>query len=409
MSSRKTLAEWLRARPSEPIQVTILFTDIVGSTKLCNEIGDRRWIDERLLQHLNQGDALIDKYGGYKIKFLGDSFMVAFRSAVSALKFATDFHKNTGHESINIRAGIHTGDARVIENDIVGRTINYAARILNWKRDDGVVLSRAAYESLIGEYGERRAKELFVKFTEEELKDYPKQSLYVLNFDEWWVSRIREAVPDICALQNSYCANGCPQRAATAEDVDWIAELEARTYDGDAVPGNILRAWYNVNPHGFSVLHREDGEMIGHVDILPLKPAGVDLLVAGQETERAITSGMIYTPHEQDRMDAFYVESIVIKDKYKELKPKALFSILNNFESLIARICASNNAKKFYGIGASESGERLMQQLGFRLIGRADERTDHHPLYAANYDDIKTNIAAILDKARSAVVNEEEA
>lgn len=401
MSYKKTLAEWLRSRPSEPVQVTILFTDIIGSTKLCKIIGDKNWIN-RLLLHRNQGIALVAQYDGYTIKFIGDSFMVAFRSPVNALNFATDFHKNTGHESIMIRACVHTGIARVIENDIIGTTINYASRILNWKRDDGVVLSRAAYESLIGEYGERRAKELFVKFTEEELKDFPKQSLYVLNFDEWWVARIREAVPDICALQNSYCVNGCPLRAAMAEDVDWIAELEARTYDGDAVPGNILHAWYNVNPHGFSVLHREDGELIGHVDILPLKSAGVDLLILGKETERAITPGMIYSPREQDLMEAFYVESIVIKDKYKELKPKALFSILNNFESLITRICDSKNAKKLYGIGASEGGERLMQQLGFRLIGRADERADHHPLYAANYDDVKTNIAAILDSAGGA-------
>lgn len=401
MSSEKTLAEWLKAKPDEQVRVTILITDIVGSTKLSNLIGDKKW-DESLLLHFKQGLRLVAEYKGYKIKFTGDSFLIAFRSTADALRFATAFNKDTGHASIQVRACIHTGSARVVDDDMLGPTITYVTRVVSWKRDEGVVLSRAAYEALVGEHGEQRVKELFIRFTEEELKDFPKQSLYVLNPDEWWVAKIREGVPDIRDLKNVYCVGGCPLREATAEDVDWIAELEARTFDHDAVPGYILHGWYSANPHGFSVLHREDGELIGHVDILPLRPEGTDLLLAGQQTEQAITPGMLYLPDEQDLMEAFYVESIVIKDKYKELKAQALYSIFNNFEALIGRICNSEGSKRLYGIGATESGERLMQQLGFRLIGRADERVDRHPLYAANYDDVKNNITAILKDTRSA-------
>src|SRR5947209_20257963 len=96
---RRTLAEWLGAKPSEPTQVTILFTDIVGSTKLSNKMGDKNWI-ERLLQHFKQGLKLVAEHDGYKIKFIGDSFMVAFKSPVNALKFAMNFYKDTGDELI---------------------------------------------------------------------------------------------------------------------------------------------------------------------------------------------------------------------------------------------------------------------------------------------------------------------
>jgi hypothetical protein len=49
-----------------------------------------------------------------------------------------------------------------------------------------------------------------------------------------------------------------------------------------------------------------------------------------------------------------------------------------------------------------------MQQLGFRLIGRADERKDHYPLYVANYDDIRSNATAILDVTRRANDTDDE-
>ena len=401
-SPQKTLAEWLSAKPDEPTQVTILFTDIVGSTKLNQLIGDKEWL-ARLNQHRDQGIKLVAEHGGHKIKYIGDAFMVAFRSPVNAFTFAADFHKDTGHNSIHIRACIHTGSVRVTgDDDIFGLMINFASRILKWKKDAGVVLSSEAYNQIMGEYGKQKVQECFIRFKNVNLKDFPRQLLYVLNPDEWWPDRIREAVPDIGELRSAHYVSGCLLRQTTAAEVDWIAELEARTYRADAVPGHILHAWYNVNPTGFLVIHEEDGEKIGHLDILPLKPAGVDLLLQGQKTEQDITPDMIYSPNEQNLMQSFYVESIVIEDKYKALKAKALYGILSNFESLIARICNSQASKTVYGLGGTQGGERLMQQLGFRLIGRADERKDHFPLYVANYDDIKTNVAAIIRRDNAA-------
>ena len=203
-----------------------------------------------------------------------------------------------------------------------------------------------------------------------------------MNPDEWWVAKIREALPNVGELHFNDLESGCLLRAATEEDVDWIVGLEARTYpDYDAVPSELLHAWYNANPAGFSVIQTEDGEMLGHVDIFPIKPTGVDILLKGLETEQGILPDMIYSHDEQHLMESFYVESIIIKDKYTDMKPKALFCILSNFRALMTRICDSQNSKKIYGIGGTEGGERLMQQLGFQLITRGDERKDHYPLY----------------------------
>ena len=125
------------------------------------------------------------------------------------------------------------------------------------------------------------------------------------------------------------------------------------------MPGDILRAWYRTNPNGFSVLHTETGELIGHIDLLPLKPAGVAVLIGSHDSERGITPEMLYTPEEQHLVEALYIESIIVKDKYKELKPKALHTILANFEALVGRVCEISRIQKVYGVAVSEKGERL--------------------------------------------------
>jgi class 3 adenylate cyclase len=392
---RTTLAEWLGAKPGKPTQVTILFTDIVTSTKLSNKIGDKDWV-ERLMRHFNHGLGLVAEHDGYKIKFIGDAFMVAFKSPVSALNFAMAFHKNTGDELIKIRACIHSGTARIIDDDIFGRMINYAARMLSWKKDDGVIVSNTAKEALDGEFGLQRAKEIFVKQTAE-LKDFPTQPVWLLDLDEWWVKRIMDDLPDIREVRGVSCGPGCMLRPARLEDIKWIANLQARTYkERDTVPEEILRVWHQTNPNGFSIMEAEEEEMIGHIIILPLKPAAIALLLNGNEPEYAITPEMLYRPHEQSRIEVIYIESIIVKDQYKELQQKALLALLTNFSSLVSRVCSVEQAREVYQVPMTDKGERLIQQLGFRLVGPADERIDKHPLYVATLKDIRSNIETML-------------
>ena len=108
--SQRTLEEW--AGTPTP-QVALVFTDIIDSTPLLNELGDKRWIGV-LIGHLNQGRHLLKHLDCYEIKFIGDSFMVAFRTAVEALCFALTLHEDTGDKKVKIRAGIHVGAVRII-------------------------------------------------------------------------------------------------------------------------------------------------------------------------------------------------------------------------------------------------------------------------------------------------------
>ena len=114
---------------SEYAILAIVFTDVVGYSKLCEEMKDAAMKEIRRL-HFARGRHLIDRYQGCEIKTMGDSVMAAFPSAQEALRFAVELQKDTGHPLVKIRAAIHIGPMHVEENDVFGGTVNFAGRII---------------------------------------------------------------------------------------------------------------------------------------------------------------------------------------------------------------------------------------------------------------------------------------
>ena len=108
--------------------LALVFTDVVGSTALGNRLGNEAMNQVRRA-HFSRGRELVKTHEGYEIKTIGDSFMVAFRTALEAFNFALDLHNNTGHAEIQIRAGIHVGTVRIEEEDAYGAMVNYTARV----------------------------------------------------------------------------------------------------------------------------------------------------------------------------------------------------------------------------------------------------------------------------------------
>ncbi|HEY7495162.1 MAG TPA: adenylate/guanylate cyclase domain-containing protein, partial [Candidatus Tectomicrobia bacterium] len=86
--------------------LAIVFTDVVGSTTLANDLGSERMY-EVWTAHTVQTRHLLEKYHGREVKTMGDGFLVAFRTAIEALDFALALYADTGHEQVAIRVGIH--------------------------------------------------------------------------------------------------------------------------------------------------------------------------------------------------------------------------------------------------------------------------------------------------------------
>lgn len=166
-----TLQEWAGASKTSRTTLALVFTDIVGSTALCLGLGDEQWI-ELLIKHFAQARKHLGSYDHYDIKVIGDSFMVVFRTAADALNFALAVHSDTGDEQIRIRAGIHVGPVRILDNDIYGGMVNYTSRVMGWLEGDGIALSNTAKENVAQILGPR-ASLRFVDY-QANLKGFPE-------------------------------------------------------------------------------------------------------------------------------------------------------------------------------------------------------------------------------------------
>jgi class 3 adenylate cyclase len=125
---------------AEVLNVAIVFTDIVDSTTLCNELTDAVW-DTILHQHFARAKRLIDQKKGILINKSGDSILALFHDATSAVLFAVAIHDDTGHAAVRIRAGVHSGEVSIHKGDAGGRHVNLTSRVMSYTKADGVVAS----------------------------------------------------------------------------------------------------------------------------------------------------------------------------------------------------------------------------------------------------------------------------
>jgi class 3 adenylate cyclase len=108
--------------------VTVLFTDIVGSTTLAASLGDDDW--RNLLERHDQiVRTQIGRFRGTEVKNAGDGFLATFDSPSRAIECARAIRADVANLDLEIRAGIHTGEVEVRGDDIAGLGVHIGARI----------------------------------------------------------------------------------------------------------------------------------------------------------------------------------------------------------------------------------------------------------------------------------------
>lgn len=142
----------------ERVTLAIVFTDVVGSTALGEELKDVSMNDVRRA-HFAQSRKLIGQHNGREVKTIGDSFMAAFRSVEKALDYAKALQADPGHKQVRIRAGIHIGPMHVEDNDVFGGAVNFAARVVSAIAGAEIWLSDRARKDL-DRGGARQHKQL---------------------------------------------------------------------------------------------------------------------------------------------------------------------------------------------------------------------------------------------------------
>jgi class 3 adenylate cyclase len=165
--------------------VTILFSDIEGSTRCASALGDSVWF-ELLDAHNRIVRSELPVTGGREVKSQGDGFMLAFASARRALDFAARTQRRVTAElahvrggPVRVRMGLHTGESVAdATGDLFGRHVNKAARIADLAGGGQVLVS-----STVREIAEGTLDAAFDQGVEVELRGLP--GTHVLHRFSW--------------------------------------------------------------------------------------------------------------------------------------------------------------------------------------------------------------------------------
>lgn len=156
-------------RPSNGIGIadgrqllTVLFTDIVGSTEKALKYGDRKW-QNLLDRHHALVRLELARFQGQEVDTAGDGFFATFDKAVNAIECASTVSQAVGVLGIKIRCGLHLGECEVTADAVRGITVHIGARVASKAKAGEVLVSSTVKEAVAGSeicFADRGAYEL---------------------------------------------------------------------------------------------------------------------------------------------------------------------------------------------------------------------------------------------------------
>jgi class 3 adenylate cyclase len=127
--------------------LTMLVSDIAGSTQMAERLGDQAWI-ELLGAHNEVVRAQVAEHGGTEVKAQGDGFLVVFPSAraavLAAIAIQEAIHDHSARRPappVELRVGLHTGEVAVVDDDVFGQNVVVACRITEAAEPGEIVVS----------------------------------------------------------------------------------------------------------------------------------------------------------------------------------------------------------------------------------------------------------------------------
>jgi class 3 adenylate cyclase len=124
---RDTMNE--RRAGTSRVLVTLLFSDLVGSTRRATEIGDHRW-SALLDDHHSKVRSLIDRFDGDEVDCAGDGFFAIFTTASRAVECGLSITRSLAELGLEARVGVHTGECERLGSKMMGVAVHAAARVV---------------------------------------------------------------------------------------------------------------------------------------------------------------------------------------------------------------------------------------------------------------------------------------
>jgi class 3 adenylate cyclase len=133
----------------DSVLATVLFTDIVGSTARQAELGDRRW-GELVQEHHAVVRGCLARYRGRELDTAGDGFFAAFDGPARGIRCAQTIVGAVRSLGIEVRAGLHTGECRTVDDKIGGLAVSIGARVSALAEPSEVLVSQTVRDLVAG-------------------------------------------------------------------------------------------------------------------------------------------------------------------------------------------------------------------------------------------------------------------
>jgi class 3 adenylate cyclase len=147
------LEEFLTGARSAPVVdrvlATVVFEDIVDSTRRAEAKGDRAWRD-LLEAHDKTVRRELSRFRGREVKSLGDGFLATFDGPARAIYCANAVRDSLRRIDLPVRIGVHTGEVELAEADVRGLAVHIASRVANLGGADDVLVSRTVKDLVAG-------------------------------------------------------------------------------------------------------------------------------------------------------------------------------------------------------------------------------------------------------------------
>jgi len=134
---------------SDRVLATVLFTDIVNSTKRVETIGDRAWHDV-----LDRHNALvrreISRHRGHEVRTMGDGFLATFDGPARSIRCALAINEGVEALGLQVRAGLHTGEVEMADDDLSGIAVHIASRVATMAKPGQVLVSNTVRDLVAG-------------------------------------------------------------------------------------------------------------------------------------------------------------------------------------------------------------------------------------------------------------------
>ena len=137
------------ARESDRVLATVLFTDLVESTKRAAELGDRRW-GELLEAHNTAVRHELGRFRGTEVDTAGDGFLATFDGPARAIRAACAIRDAVRGLGLELRAGLHTGECELADGKVRGIAVHTGARVAAQAEPGEVLVSSTVRDLVAG-------------------------------------------------------------------------------------------------------------------------------------------------------------------------------------------------------------------------------------------------------------------